>query len=173
MCTPNASHGSWTRLTLARHLKPGGYVEISEFHFDSFCDDTSCDGPYALRDFLRFLRQGMKALGSDLHAITSAHTELEAAGFQSLTPRSFKCPIGPWPKKRKLLECGHILRDVFMWGLIGLSKRPFRDGLGWTEIQIQMFLIDVRKSLSEEINGIPKYHSYLPFYTIWGRKPLD
>ncbi|CAM1502429.1 Fc.00g044130.m01.CDS01 [Cosmosporella sp. VM-42] len=161
----------WERIY--KHLKPGGYVEIQEFRYIAGCDDDSCDGPYAWRDFLGYLKAGMAALGTDLLGILHVEDELEAAGFEDIRHKSLKCPAGPWPKKRRLQECGHVLRDVIMWGLIGLSRRPFRDGLGWTQLQIEMFLVDVRKSLSEEVNGLPKFHSYFPFHSLYGRKPLD
>lgn len=156
-----------------RHLKPGGYVEIQEFLYVAACDDKSCDGPYAWRDFLHYLRDGLEALGSNLYSILNVEKELGAAGFESVRSRSLKCPAGPWPKKRRLQECGHVLRDVIMWGLVGLARRPFRDGLNWTSVQIEMFLVEVRKSLSEEVNGLPKFHSYFPYYSVYGRKPLD
>lgn len=158
---------------MRRHLKPGGYVEIQEFHYIAACDDDSCDGPYAWRDFLRFLQEGMAALGTDIHGIQYVEGELSEAGFESVTRKNFKCPVGPWPKKARLQECGHVLRDVCMWGLVGLSRRPFRDGLKWTMIQIEMFLIEVRKALTEEVNGLPKYHTYYPFHSIYARKPLN
>lgn len=115
----------------------------------------------------------MAALGTDMHGIIHVEDELNAAGFQDIRRTSLKCPVGPWPKKPRLQECGHLLRDVIMWGLIGLSRRPFRDGLHWTTLQIEMFLVEVRKSLSEEVNGVPKYHSYFPFHTLYGRKPMS
>ncbi|KAJ4254440.1 hypothetical protein NW762_010038 [Fusarium torreyae] len=161
----------WDRIW--KHLKPGGYVEIQEFHYIAPCDDESCDGPYAWRDFCRYLQDGMAALGSDIHGITYVEDELHEAGFEHVTRKSFKCPVGPWAKKARLQECGHILRDVIMWGLVGLARRSFRDGLHWTLIQIEMFLVEVRKSLSEEVNGLPKYHTYFPFHNVYARKPLN
>ncbi|KAH7311586.1 S-adenosyl-L-methionine-dependent methyltransferase [Stachybotrys elegans] len=161
----------WERIY--EHLKPGGYVEIQEFHYTIGCDDDSCDGPYAFRDFLRYLRDGMAALGADLDAILHVEGELRAAGFQDICSKQLKCPNGPWPKRRRLQECGHILRDTIMWGLNGFARRPFRDGLNWTLLQIEMFLVDVRKSLSEEVNGNPKYHDYFPLHNIYARKPLN
>lgn len=147
-------------------------MEIQEFQYIAACDDTSCDGPYALRDFLRYLKEGMAALGTDLLGIRNVEDELSAAGFQGVIQTNLKCPIGPWAKKTRLQECGHVLRDVIMWGLIGLSRRPFRDGLKWTTLQIEMFLVDVRKALSEEVNGLPKFHSYFPFHSLYAQKPL-
>ncbi|KJZ78577.1 hypothetical protein HIM_01968 [Hirsutella minnesotensis 3608] len=155
------------------HLKPGGYVEVQEFQYVPACDDTSCDGPYAWRDFLRYLEAGLEGLGSQLNSIQSAEDELRAAGFKQLRCQNLKCPVGPWAKKPKLRECGRLLREAIMWGLVGLSRRPFRDGLGWTPVQIEMFLVDVRKDMARESNGIPKFHSYFPFRSIYGRKPVS
>ncbi|KAI9151584.1 Secondary metabolism regulator laeA [Paramyrothecium foliicola] len=161
----------WERIY--KHLKPGGYLEIQEFHYIAACDDDSCDGPYAWRDFLRFLQDGMAALGSDIHGITHVEPELKEAGFEGFQSMQLKCPVGPWPKKRRLQECGHVLRDAIMWGLVGLARRPFRDGLNWTLVQIEMFLVEVRKSIVDEVDGLPKYHSYFPYHSIYVRKPLD
>ena len=119
------------------------------------------------------MREGYGDLGGDLDAILKVQEELKQAGFIDLNSRSLKCPTGPWAKNVRLQECGYMLRDSIMDGLIGLSKRPFRDGLGWTQVQIEMFLVEVRKSVMDEANGLPKFHSYFPFHSVWGRKPLD
>ncbi|KAL3600231.1 hypothetical protein FPOAC2_04464 [Fusarium poae] len=161
----------WDRIW--KHLKPGGYVEVQEFVFLPACDDNSCDGPYAWRDWCRYLKEGMAALGTDIHGINYVHEELTQAGFENITTKSYKCPVGPWAKKQRLQECGHVMRDAVMWGLVGLSRRPFRDGLGWTLIQIEMFLVEVRKCLMEEVNGLPRYHTYFPYHNIHARKPLN
>jgi hypothetical protein len=157
----------------ASHLKPGGFVEVQEFKYAAACDDDSCNGPYAFHDFLEHLKAGLSSLGSDLNSIEFAESELLAAGFRDLHYKDLKCPIGPWPRRLRLQECGHILRDVIMWGLEGLSLRPFRNGLGWTPTQVEMFLVDVRKDLTREgETKIPKFHSFFPFRSIYGRKPL-
>ena len=165
---------SYRAKLLRSHLKPGGYVEVQEFQYVAACDDDSCDRPYAWRDFLTYLEAGLAALGSELNGIQAVEEELLAVGFGDLRYQDLKCPVGPWPKKLRLQECGHMLRDVIMWGLVGLARRPFRDGLGWTNVQIEMFLVNVRKDLSREgANGLPAFHSYFPFRSIFGRKPLN
>lgn len=153
------------------HLKPGGYVEVQEFQYVAACDDASCDGPYAWRDFLACLAAGLAALGSRLNAIEAAEAELRAAGFGDVRCHDLKSPVGPWPRKTRLHECGTMLRDAIMCGLVGLSRRPFRDGLGWTSVQIEMFLVDVRRDLTREAAGLPRFHSYFPFRSIVARKP--
>ena len=146
---------------------------MQEFQYLAACDDDSCDGPYAWRDFINYLRDGMEALGTDLHGVVHVERELEEAGLRGLKRKSLKCPVGPWAKKRHLQECGYVLQDVIMFGLVGLSRRPFRNGLGWTDLQIEMFLVDVRKSISEQGDGVPRFHSYYPFHSFYAQKPLD
>ena len=107
-----------------------------------------------------------------MHGVLKVNEELENAGFKEICSRNFKCPIGPWAKVQKLQECGRILRDAILWGLVGLSRRPFRDGLGWTPLQIEMFLVEVRKAISDEVDGLPKFHTYFPFHNVWARKPM-
>ncbi|KAG6093798.1 hypothetical protein E4U30_004001 [Claviceps sp. LM220 group G6] len=161
----------WKRIY--SHFKPGSYVEIQEFMYTAACDDNSCDGPYAVRDFLNYLAAGLQALGSDLNSIQYIKEELIDSGFTELCYQDLKCPIGPWAKNLRLQECGHILRDVTMWGLEGLARRPFRDGLHWTPTQIHMFLVNVRTDLAREDGKVPPFHSYFPFRSIYDRKPLD
>ena len=145
---------------------------MQEFAYTAACDDSSCDGPFAWRDFLEYLRQGLETLGSDLLAIRHVQGELLDAGLELVDYRQLKCPVGPWAKKRRLQECGHILRDVCMEGLTGLARKPFGKGLQWKQERIEVFLIEVRKALTAEENGLPKFHSYFPFYNIVARKPL-
>ncbi|KOS19987.1 Trans-aconitate 2-methyltransferase [Escovopsis weberi] len=161
----------WERIL--QHLKPGGYLEVTEFEHYAACDDNSCDGPFAWRDFLEWINKGLNNLGGDFKAIRFVVDELAAAGFAELQRTHLKCPVGPWAKRRQLQECGHIMRDVCLTGLSGLCRKPFRDGLGWTPVQGEMLLVDVRKSLmATDANGLPLHHSYFPFHSIVARKPL-
>lgn len=41
-------------------------------------------------------------------------------------------------------------------------------GLGWKEAQVEMFLVDVRRSLNDA-----SVHAYFPFTVVYGRKPMD
>jgi SAM-dependent methyltransferase len=153
-----------------RHLKPGGYLEVQELHYSPLCDDDSVTDaiPYAFRDFMNFLDDGLRALGSELNAITSVPDEMAAAGFERVQAVHHKCPIGVWPRDKRMRLCGLFLRTAIMDGLRGLSKRPFGTGLGWTQLQIEMFLVEVRKAVMDG-----RYHTYFPLHVVYGRRPLD
>jgi SAM-dependent methyltransferase len=151
------------------HLKPGGYLEFQELHYSPQCDDASVtDGvPYAFRDFMGFLDQGLRELGSELNAIVRVPGEMAAAGFEDVNVVAHKCPIGVWPRDKRMRLCGLFLRTAIMDGLRGLSRRPFGTGLGWTQLQIEMFLVEVRKAVMDS-----RYHTYFPLHIVYGRKPL-
>ncbi|KAK4238335.1 Phosphoethanolamine N-methyltransferase [Achaetomium macrosporum] len=152
-----------------RHLKPGGYFECAELHYSPQCDDDTLNPstPYALRDWMNYVVAGMRVLGSDSHAILSLPEQMKAAGFTDVQRTTHKCPIGVWARDKRLRFCGLFLRTALMDGLRGTSRRPLL-ALGWTQLQIEMFLVEVRKALMD--GGV---HSYLTLHVVHGRKPLS
>ncbi|AEO59106.1 hypothetical protein MYCTH_2119394 [Thermothelomyces thermophilus ATCC 42464] len=152
-----------------RHLKPGGYFEIQELGATPQSDDGTLtpETPYALRDYINFIIAGLRVLGSDGHAVLRMPERMRAAGFEDVRRTTHKCPLGAWPRDRRLRFCGLFLRTALMDGLRGLSHRPLT-ALGWTQLQIEMFLVDVRKALMES-----SVHAYFTLYMIHGRKPLS
>ncbi|KAK4126822.1 S-adenosyl-L-methionine-dependent methyltransferase [Parathielavia appendiculata] len=166
-------HSVKNRQTLLRrvlhHLKPNGYFEAQEIAFTPRCDDDTLtlQTPYALRDYVNYMAAGMRALGSEAHAILTLPDDMRAAGFDDVRLTTHKCPLGTWPRDKRLRFCGLFLRTVIMDGLRGLSRRPLM-ALGWTELQIEMFLVDVRKALMD--NGV---HAYMTLHVVHGRKPAS
>ncbi|KAL2162268.1 hypothetical protein VTH06DRAFT_7181 [Thermothelomyces fergusii] len=152
---------------IMHHLKPGGYFEIQEFVASLQSDDGTLtpETPYAFRDYVNFLIAGLRVLGSDAHAVLRMPERMRAAGFEDVQRKTHKCPLGAWPRDRRLRSCGLYFRTSIMDGLRGLSQRPLT-ALGWTPLQIEMFLVEVRKALME--SGV---HAYLPMHMIYGRKP--
>ncbi|KAL2266029.1 hypothetical protein VTJ83DRAFT_5381 [Remersonia thermophila] len=151
-----------------RHLKPGAYFEAQELLSVPSSDDGTLtdETPYALRDYLRFLAQGMHArAGCDVYGISALPKRLEAAGFTDIKTVVHKCPLGIWPRDAQLRSCGLFLRTAMMDGLRGISRRPLM-ALGWTPLQIEMFLVDVRRAIMDEGK-----HVYFPFHVVYARKP--
>jgi SAM-dependent methyltransferase len=151
-----------------RHVKPGGYVEFQELYHWPHCDDGTMDPqtPYLVRDWLFAMQRGMHALGSDLHAILALPDQLRKAGFEDVHVVTIKCPMGPWARDRRLRLSGLFLRMALMDGLRGLSHRPLSTGLGWREVQIEVFLAEVRKAVMA-----PLPHTYWPYHFVYARKP--
>ncbi|KAF5501994.1 Secondary metabolism regulator laeA [Colletotrichum aenigma] len=152
-----------------RHLKPGGWFEIQELEFSPLCDDgTTPEGDgYGFRVFTNYLEAGMRALGSEMHGIRYAADEMRLTGFESVHEDRRKCPIGDWAAKPELREAGGLMRRTIEDGLKGLATRPFR-ALQWTEVQIEIFLMNVRPHVANK-----GFHAYLNHRTVYGRKPLN
>ncbi|KAL1840993.1 hypothetical protein VTJ49DRAFT_7547 [Mycothermus thermophilus] len=152
-----------------RHLKPGAYFEAQEFLPAPASDDGTLteETPYALRDYLRFMAQGMHVrAGCDMNAILALPDRLAAAGFTEIKTVVHKCPLGIWPRDKRLRCCGLFMRTAIMDGLRGISRRPLT-ALGWTPLQIEMFLVEVRKAVMDEGK-----HVYFPFHVVYARKPV-
>lgn len=154
-----------------RHLKPGGYVEFQEMTYWPRSDDNTLTDttPYAFRDFCYYVQMGVANLGLDLHMINRLPAAMRTAGFDDVTEARHKLPIGRWARDRKMRQKGiWFLRMILMEGLSAIAKRPLTQGLGWKAEQVEMFLVDVRKSLND--TGV---HAYFPFTVVYGRKPLE
>ncbi|KAK3492600.1 S-adenosyl-L-methionine-dependent methyltransferase [Neurospora hispaniola] len=152
-----------------RHLKPGGYFEIQEIDVSNpRCDDHTLipDTPYAVRDALKLLGAGLQAMGADISAIQKTSQELREAGFENVTEITKKLPLGLWPADHNLRLCGLFWRTSIMDGMTGLCSRPFQ-AAGLTPTEIESFLVEVRKAVMDG-----SIHTYFPFITVYGRKPL-
>ncbi|ROW03341.1 hypothetical protein VSDG_01265 [Cytospora chrysosperma] len=156
---------------IMKHLKPGGYVEFQEMTYWPRADDATLGDttPYAFRDLCYYVQLGLANLGLDLHMAGRLPSGLRAAGYEGVTEARHKVPIGRWAKDRRQRQKGiWFLRMILMEGLSAIAKRPLGQGLGWKEAQIEMFLVEVRRSLND--SGV---HAYFPFTVVYGRKPLD
>lgn len=143
---------------------------MQEFHYVARCDDDSlpADTPYRLTDFLAQITAGLHALGSDLHAVLAVPDHLSAAGFSPTAHHVLKCPLGNWPRLPRLAYCGDLFRTSILEGLAGYARQPLIKGLGWTHVQVEMLLIEVRRSLEDS-----RVHVYFPFHILYGQKPLE
>lgn len=131
-------------------------MEFQELHYYPHCDDESMDRPYAFRTFLEHVRDGIANFGSDLNGVVKLRSQMEAVGFTNIHEEILKAPIGIWPKHKTLKLAGFYLRTAIFDGLINIAKRPLEKGLGWTLPEIEVFLVDVRRSLMDS-----SIHSYM------------
>jgi hypothetical protein len=109
----------------------------------------------------------MAVMGSQAHAILTLPERMRAAGFADVRKTTHKCPVGVWARDKRMRFCGLFLRTALMDGLRGLSRRPLT-ALGWTPVQIEIFLVEVRKAVMEQ--GV---HAYFTLNVVRGRKPVD
>lgn len=123
---------------------------------------------YALAKWMDLMKQGLEKFSVDLLGSSRNLTRLKEAGLVKTEERVFKVPIGDWAKNPTLKTIGLYCRCMIIDGLQGNSMKPFTKGLGWSVEEVEVFLIDVRKSLMDRT-----IHSYLTFHVCYGQKPLE
>ncbi|KZL75311.1 methyltransferase domain-containing protein [Colletotrichum tofieldiae] len=161
---------NWTQLLAQTYhsLKPGGWVELQELRFHLQCDDGTMAGPeqYGFGRFVDLCMAGFRSFGIDPLAIEKNPELLRASGFENVVEKVWKVPIGTWPRDQKLKTIGLYNRSMLVDALQAVSMAPLTRGLKWSASEVEVFLIDVRKSLMDS-----SIHSYLTFHVVQGQKP--
>ena len=145
----------FTQLTLSRHLKPGGWIEVVEMDFASTSDDGSLPADNYITKFQRYCTEATAKFGRRLDIAQRMGPMLAETGFKKLTETPFKLPMGPWPADKNLNAIGYFHREQFLEGVQGMAMGFFTRALGWTREEVEVFLVSVRQDLNN-----PKYHSY-------------
>lgn len=122
---------------------------------------------YAYRKFISVAIEGFAVFGVDVLAIEKNAPLLAATGFDRVEEKVWKIPIGTWPRDRKLKTVGLYNRCMIYDALNAVGMAPLTRGLGWSAEEVEVFLVDVRRSLMNA--GV---HSYLTFHVVYGQKPV-
>ncbi|RSL93369.1 hypothetical protein CDV31_014751 [Fusarium ambrosium] len=134
-----------------RALKPGAYFEISGFVPDYRSDDGTLPQDSA------YVKEPIRWKGYLLDA-----------GFDDVTERALKLPMGPWPNNPHLQKIGNF--ELLNWREQAMTtfRNMCQNALGGDQTYYREILAQAEK---EVLN--PNMHSYMPFYVVYGRKPLD
>ncbi|KAF6837105.1 methyltransferase domain-containing protein [Colletotrichum plurivorum] len=148
------------------NLTPGGYIELQEVDLFLGSDDGTLKPDSALSKFCDLLYEASVKFGRPFMRIPSLTGLLEDAGFVDVTIDRYKWPLNTWPKDPKYKELGIWEHENVMAGLEAFALAPLTRAHGWTQMEVQVFLIEVRKELRDR-----SIHAYSPAYCIIGRKP--
>ncbi|KAF6814098.1 methyltransferase domain-containing protein [Colletotrichum plurivorum] len=160
----------WPRLlSQAREaLRPGGWIELQELRFHLQCDDGTMPGPdgYGYGKFIDLCMEGFRTFGINPLMMERNAELLRSSGFENVVKKVWKVPIGVWPRDPKLKTIGLYNRSMLVDALQAVSMAPLTRGMKWSASEVELFLIDVRKSLMNT-----SIHSYLTFHVVYGQKP--
>lgn len=135
-------------------LQPGGYLELQDAMVPLGCDDETMEGT-AIGEWNKKFVAASRQRGRDPSFAMRYKEWLIEAGFKNVVERTFKWPINSWPKDRELKLVGKWNEVNMLDGLEGFCVRLFSSTLGMTMEEIQLFLIDVRRDISNR-----KIHVY-------------
>ncbi|KAF4884088.1 Secondary metabolism regulator LAE1 [Colletotrichum fructicola] len=78
-------------------------------------------------------------------------------GFRDVTMTKYKWPTNPWAKDAKHKKIGAWNNENLNAGVEAWAMAPFTRVHGWTRVEVQGFLVDVRKDLGDR-----RIHAYWP-----------
>ncbi|MCJ1362712.1 hypothetical protein MMC16_001818 [Acarospora aff. strigata] len=149
-----------------KYLEPGGYMESQELYSTLYCDDGTMPPDWKLLEWIRHLDDAAMTFGRPLRIANKLKRWYQEAGFVDVEERVFKLPINPWPEDQRQKELGRWSEMNMLDGIQGFSLAWFSRVLGWTKAEIEVFLVGVRKAISQR-----EVHAYNKSYVVWGRKP--
>ncbi|KFZ10572.1 hypothetical protein V501_05144 [Pseudogymnoascus sp. VKM F-4519 (FW-2642)] len=152
--------------TAFKHIKPGGFLESQELNPFPHCDDGTMPDDWPFAKYVDKLQEASLEVGRELDVAPKLRGWFEAAGFVDVQQRVFKAPLGRWPKDPAMKDLGHWWAENMSVGLAAFSLAYFSRVLGWSTDEIELYLVDVRKSLMDR-----DVHAYHRMYVVWGRKP--
>ncbi|KAF6805650.1 hypothetical protein CSOJ01_09375 [Colletotrichum sojae] len=150
------------------HLEPGGYFELQEPDLVPLSDDGTLKPDSALMKCIDLIYDASVKLGRPYQEIPPLVKVMEEAGFVDVKLNVFKWPTNSWPREPKYKELGIWTNANNCRGFEGFCMAPFTRAHGWTKEEVHVFLVDVRKDISN-----PSIHAYWPIYSLYGRKPEE
>ncbi|KAJ5612998.1 hypothetical protein N7510_006192, partial [Penicillium lagena] len=159
-----------------KYLKPGAYIECQEMDPKPKCDDDTMppenpDGysAFALHDWFDLNMRSSQDADPPRQFRIAHRIEkwMKETGFVDVQQRVYKVPTNPWHNDDHMKRIGSWSESNWLEALSGWSYKPFI-ALGWSKPEIEVFLVDVRKSIQNR-----SVHAYMDYYVVTGRKPLS
>lgn len=146
-------------------LKPGGWYEQAEISVMAMSDDGSLDGTFLERWGPLAIRAG-EAFGKSFSIAEDSYTLMKDAGFTNITRRTFKWPIGTWPKEMRMKQLGAYNRLGWEEGIDGWAMFLFTKYLGWQREEVQILIANIKRELRD-----PNIHAYQFITVCYGQCP--
>ena len=73
-------------------------MELQELGHKFYCDDDTMPDSYPVADFVEMFEDTMSNIGVDARVAPKLGAFLEEAGYINVSCRTFKVPLGIWPK---------------------------------------------------------------------------
>ena len=150
----------WVRLyrECFRCLKPGGWLEHTDFSVLTGCDDGSLPPDAVWYEWTNLFLEAGRKMGRTFEVVDNDNFVgwLKEAGFSGpIRLNKTKLPTGGWPADPKWKEVGVYNRVTTEQGLEGYALYICTNILGWKYEDVQALLHRVRQAMKNK-----SYHSY-------------
>ena len=130
--------GAGMLIIVIRHCKPSGWCEVQELSVDAKSDDGSLLADSFIRKWCKNQEDAAQVLGMTLLMSGSVlKQQMADAGFENITVREYKIPIGGWPADPKLKEIGNFQLVAMLEGIGGLTVAFWVNCLGWSVEEVR------------------------------------
>lgn len=145
-------------LSQPRNLNPGGWIEQLEADAPVLCDDGSLPPSNVLHTFGPNVLDAAARSGHPGGTLHTMRAAMEKAGFVDIHEKTYKWPIGPWPRDPLLKEAGRVNHHHWVNGLEGwcmflLTK--FGAPTPWSREEVQVYVANLRREVQN-----PRFHIY-------------
>lgn len=148
------------------NLAPGGWVEFEDYDLQAKGWDHTVKDDDAPIVWDQLLIKACKQIGIEASPGEKLEKWVKEAGFVNVTHRVFKMPMNVWASDPLFKKIGGLMLINGLEGLEGFSLRLLCGVLGWTEAEVHLFLVDVRKKLKDR-----NWHGYWDYHVVYAQKP--
>ncbi|KIV95132.1 hypothetical protein, variant [Exophiala mesophila] len=163
------SVADWPRLMSQcyNHLTPGGWVEFQDFDLHNYSQDNSIPPDNKVLEWYNLLMEGCERIGRTASPGQHLESWVRDSGFTNIHHKTFKLPLGAWPKDERMKRVGALNLLQLLEGLEGLTLALFTRALGWSTEAIHVYLAAVRKDAMKK-----RVHMIHDFHVVYAQKPM-
>ncbi|KAH6876405.1 S-adenosyl-L-methionine-dependent methyltransferase [Thelonectria olida] len=164
------SFGDWPKFFSQSFdkMSPGGWIECQDICFPVRCDDGTVKEDSFIQQWSDLMVKSSEAFGRSGRSAASYKQQMTNAGFINVTEVIYKWPTNRWPADLHYKTLGYWCKSNITDGLSGLSMALFTRALGWSQEEVEVFLVNVRRDMNNK-----SIHAYWPIHVVYGQKPEE
>ncbi|KAI0506051.1 S-adenosyl-L-methionine-dependent methyltransferase [Xylaria bambusicola] len=149
------------------HLKPGGWLELQEFHWVAEKEDGTIDPNIPVNRYMDHMMSAAASTeGRKIPIVPEIGDIMKQAGFVDIEKKTYRVPYGPWPKDSVSRRRGTVF-SVNAELLLPTSDKMLGH-IGLTPEQAESLYSDCVKMFHDS-----SIHCYATYYVWYGRKPEE
>ncbi|KAJ5156603.1 hypothetical protein N7492_009406 [Penicillium capsulatum] len=148
----------------------GGWIEQIEVSTSVKSDDGTLPPESALANWGRNITESAIRAGKAADVLPTMASDIEEAGFVDIHEKTYKWPIGPWPRDKRFKDAGMVNMNHWMTGVEGWCMwlfTKFGSPTPWSKEEVYVYCAMVRNEIKN-----PQLHAYHLARRVWARKPF-
>ncbi|KAF4635770.1 hypothetical protein G7Y89_g2322 [Cudoniella acicularis] len=147
-------------------LQPGGYIECAEHSVTPVSDDGTVGPEHVFTRYGNVMNELGRKKSKEFDIWSQIRERVEKAGFVDVVETRSKWPMNGWAADSKFKDIGWWNQLRISQGIEGFALRSLTTVGGWSYIEVQAFLGQIRAALKDR-----NVHGYLDVTVVYGRKP--